>query len=201
MKKNLFHSQAGFNLVELIVVIAIMGILASIVYGSFAGARAAARDDERENHLKNLQLAIELYKAENGVYPAGGCDMHAGPEPKAWVSPGPFTTGAPYGDGTTGTRVDCEEYILGLVPDYIAELPVERNVADRVGYRYAVNRARTDYKLISHNAVEANDVSPDSEFHRCRLGCTIGWCSTLTDMNDPGLRRTLAVYSAGAACW
>ncbi len=54
----------GFTLVELMVVISVIGILSSIVYANFGSARASARDDIRKSALKEVQLAIELYKAQ-----------------------------------------------------------------------------------------------------------------------------------------
>ena len=55
----------GFTLIELLVVIAIIAILAAVLLSSFDEARKSARDDARKAELKELQLALELYKAQN----------------------------------------------------------------------------------------------------------------------------------------
>jgi prepilin-type N-terminal cleavage/methylation domain-containing protein len=60
----------GFTLIELLVVISIIGILASIVYASFGTAREQARNKAMMSELKEVQLALEIYKAQNEQYPA-----------------------------------------------------------------------------------------------------------------------------------
>lgn len=61
----------GFTLVELMVVIAIMGILSSIMYANFNGTKAKSRDDKRVSDMGQLQLALEQYFNKNDVYPDG----------------------------------------------------------------------------------------------------------------------------------
>jgi type II secretion system protein G len=61
--------KKGFTLLELLVVIAIIGVLASIVMASLNSARSKARDAKRFQDLKQLQIAVESYYSQNGVYP------------------------------------------------------------------------------------------------------------------------------------
>ena len=66
MRKIFFrHRSKGFTLIELLVVIAIIGILASIITGSLASARARGRDAKRVADIKNIELALKLYYADN----------------------------------------------------------------------------------------------------------------------------------------
>lgn len=60
----------GFTIVELLIVIVVIGILAALVLNSFTGAQAKARDSRRATDITAIKKAIELYKAENSVYPA-----------------------------------------------------------------------------------------------------------------------------------
>ena len=60
----------GFTLVELLAVIAIIGILASIVVGGLQNARASGRDGKRISDIKNIQLHLALYYNDNVKYPA-----------------------------------------------------------------------------------------------------------------------------------
>ncbi len=64
----------GFTLIELMVVIAIIGILASIIFTSLNSARAKGRDAKRGQEVKQLEGALDLYFSANGQYPSVGSD-------------------------------------------------------------------------------------------------------------------------------
>ena len=59
----------GFTLVELLVVIAIIGLLSTLAVVSLGSARSKARDARRISDIKQIQTALELYYADQGVYP------------------------------------------------------------------------------------------------------------------------------------
>ena len=64
MKKN------GFTLIELLVVISIIAMLSSIMLAGLNNARMKARDTRRIQDLKQIQNALEMYRNDNGKYPA-----------------------------------------------------------------------------------------------------------------------------------
>lgn len=61
--------QDGFTLLELIVVVAVLGILAAIAIQQFAIYRARAVDTAMRSDLKNAALAMESYYGEFLEYP------------------------------------------------------------------------------------------------------------------------------------
>ena len=62
--------NAGFTLVELLVVVTIIGVLAGAVAINSNTARQQARDNRRESDLENIAGALELYRTQQREYPA-----------------------------------------------------------------------------------------------------------------------------------
>lgn len=67
--KNSSNSEAGFTLLELIVVVAVLGILVAIAVQQFQLHRARAIDASMRSDLKNAALAMESYYGEFLTYP------------------------------------------------------------------------------------------------------------------------------------
>lgn len=61
--------QAGFTLVELLIVIAILAILASFGIVNHIAVLERARDGQRKADLLQMQAALELYRTDAGRYP------------------------------------------------------------------------------------------------------------------------------------
>lgn len=72
--KNL-QSKAGFTLIEVLVVVSIIGLLASAVLVGLGGFRSRGRDARRLTDLKSLQNGLELYYARSSAYPVGLADL------------------------------------------------------------------------------------------------------------------------------
>jgi general secretion pathway protein G len=62
--------QAGFTLIEIMVVIAILAILAAVVVPKLIGRTDDARITATKVQIKNIEQALNLYKLDNGVYPS-----------------------------------------------------------------------------------------------------------------------------------
>ncbi len=61
---------AGFTLVELLVVVAIIGLLSAIGMVVFADAQAKGRDAKRRADIDSIAKALEIHKTDNGGYQA-----------------------------------------------------------------------------------------------------------------------------------
>ena len=59
----------GFTLVELLVVMAILGVLVTLVAGGFRTAQMRGRDSKRKSDLKEIATALEIFYSDHGEYP------------------------------------------------------------------------------------------------------------------------------------
>ena len=67
---KIFKEKHGFTLIELMVVIAIIGILSTLAVVSLGNARVRARDSKRLADMRSLQSALEIYYTDQQSYPA-----------------------------------------------------------------------------------------------------------------------------------
>jgi general secretion pathway protein G len=67
--KRKHTSQAGFTLIEILVVMVIIGIVATIGLGGFQSSQLKGRDATRKSDLKQIGSALETYYNDKGQYP------------------------------------------------------------------------------------------------------------------------------------
>jgi general secretion pathway protein G len=66
---KLLRSETGMTLIEILVVLAIMALLATLVTTRVTGRLAEAKVSTAKSQIKTFQQALELYKADNDLYP------------------------------------------------------------------------------------------------------------------------------------
>lgn len=72
MKWGALRTQAGFTMIELLVVATIIILLSTIGLVSYRSAGINARDAKRQADLQMVRQALVLYRTESGVYPSSG---------------------------------------------------------------------------------------------------------------------------------
>ena len=121
------NTKKGFTLIEILIVVAIIAILASVVLIGLGPTQQKGRDARRLSDLRELQTGIELYYSHCGVYPNPGPTV-AG---CAAASTGPIVSGGLAAALTGG--------------GYATNVPDDPTTSKH--YTYTVNAAATSYTL------------------------------------------------------
>jgi len=119
LRKDLRHSQDGFTLIELMVVILIIGLLATIVVQNLRSATDKAKRVKAQADISQIKSALDRYYLDAGSYPTSDQGLPAlmaapttGNDPKDWGGPyieriPPDPCGHPY-----VYQSDGNEYLL-----------------------------------------------------------------------------------------
>lgn len=59
----------GFTLIEILIAVAIIGILTAIGIVSYSSVNRRARDAKRTGDIEQIRSALEMYRSDNGFYP------------------------------------------------------------------------------------------------------------------------------------
>ena len=181
MKTTSQHDKS-FTLIELLIVVAIIGILAALIIVSVTTASAKARDVKRQEDLRNIQKAVEMYYTTNGSYPSTG---------GGW-----WGNCSGYGSHPIS---GSNAYIPNIAPMYIPSLPLDpRQGTDCTGAAnnaacYIYRSGGTNYKLMAYQTVETIVPTPTN---------------SLQDFYDPHYDTgsapthcTYSLYTPGASSW
>ncbi|MFA6474913.1 MAG: prepilin-type N-terminal cleavage/methylation domain-containing protein [Patescibacteria group bacterium] len=154
-------NEQGFTLIELLIVIAIIGLLATLAIVSLTTAQRKARDTKRLADVKQLQNAVELFYSESSAYPLSTDTTN-----ETWTEFG----------STTG------------IGNYITNIPVDPTNSGTSIYTYGANSVGTEYFIgakledTSHTALSGDD---DGSYI---VGTTAGWLAGVdyVSSNDTG---------------
>ena len=112
--------ERGFTLVELMVVVAIIALLATIIVPNYVHARAQAAVSQSEANLNAIATALELYRNQNFHYPIAGQAVTPALFNTANTAGNPYLTSTPKNSSnleyayahTAGTGQANESYTL-----------------------------------------------------------------------------------------
>ena len=129
MRKSCFEfrpAQAGFSLVEILVVLVIMGLLISVVAPTVLNRADEARIQKVQADFKAIETALKIYRLDNYVYPTTEQGLEAlvarstlDPEPRNFKDGGYLAEvpidpwGRPYLYLSPGERGEIDIYSLG----------------------------------------------------------------------------------------
>lgn len=95
IKSKYYFRNAGFTLVEVMIVVVIIGILAAVIVPKVISRPDQARMVKVKQDILTLQSSLDLYKLDNGIYPSTEQGLQAlvtkptsSPMPRHWKSDG-----------------------------------------------------------------------------------------------------------------
>jgi general secretion pathway protein G len=126
MQKNLKQtkmSRKGFTLIEILIVVAIISILASVVLVGLGPTQQSGRDARRLSDIREVQTGLELYFSKCGFYPgSASC-------------------------GGAGTAIDYTNMATALTGSSIGVSTVPNDPTVGKSYWYGTNAGGTSYVL------------------------------------------------------
>ena len=195
--------RGGFTLVELLCVIAILGLLVALLLPAVQSAREAARRTSCSNNIKQISLGILQYESANAAFPPAGLPLNLALQnssgatyywqqdtPQTWPSH-PEIPPFPIG-GTNGPITLRWSYIALLEPYFDVRFGLDTSQAFHVK---TPNRDAREHKMFSMFVCPSNPFGSNLGPRKTDgTAFPSGWTFYEGPTGGPGLRQIGMFY-------
>jgi len=181
MKHNNLSRKKAFTLIEMLVVIAIIGILAAMLFPAITGAMRTAKINKARIEAESIANAINLYYNDYGQMPV----------PVAAQGFAPYT-GATW---TPGNEDDASYFTEAVAKQIIQVLTAEAGGSSNPNANHALNPRRKVYLSMDNPNADGTFLDPWRNQYRIKLDRDFD--GKVEYYSQPNQHRTVAVVVSG----
>lgn len=180
------RSNGGFSLVELLTVIAIIAILAAIIFPVMSSVRARANENNCMTNLQQIGQAVQMFKQDNRRYP-----MILGSQVIA-PGGGPYTGGTPDMFENAKDKYLFPEYTKSSIKVFHCPSSKVANTRDIIrGYKRPGMDPMDEVYLYAYNSYDAAAVTGGGPVYdegdgTAEMRYRVNWAPTMGDVANNG---------------
>lgn len=156
------QSQAGFTMVELLIVLTIVTVVALLIANNIENTLSKARDVERRNDIDSIQRALEVYWHNNESYPETLNELSVG----------------------LGVITDPSGNVVHVIP--------ASDSANKPAHSYKSSKPEAEQAEDESESSEENNLRPAAEYTYAVYDCRVAQTTALENQAEDTTNETSA---------